>query len=355
MGNQGHSWDDGRRAVEWMQAGAIGDVREVHVWTNRPLAYWPQGIPRPQPQRIATELRWNMPGVMARLANAMGLYSVPDKLPWDLFLGPAPRGRVSPRLSPVQLARVGRLGRWRHRRHGRAPHRSRLLGARSRLPDECRDRVDPVRQVACFPMATTTYYEFPARGSMPPVKLTWYDGGLLPPKPEEIGEEPLNADRRRAARRIEGQVDLRHLRPQLAPAAQVAARALGMPLQKLPRITTSHEMNWSDAAKGKGEASTPFEYAARLTEVMLLGIVALRAGTKIHYDGAKMQITNSANGQRFSEAGISARMEPLTVSVRIRSASGQGTDLRPLELVSGGLEPDYSGRTLMLRYHTGSP
>ena len=47
MGNQGHSWDDGRRAVEWVQAGAIGDVREVHVWTNRPLAYWPQGVPRP--------------------------------------------------------------------------------------------------------------------------------------------------------------------------------------------------------------------------------------------------------------------------------------------------------------------
>ena len=53
MGNQGHSWDDGRKAVEWVQSGAIGDVTEVHVWTNRPLAYWPQGIPRPEPQRIS--------------------------------------------------------------------------------------------------------------------------------------------------------------------------------------------------------------------------------------------------------------------------------------------------------------
>ena len=65
MGNQGHSWDDGRRAVEWVRAGAIGDVREVHVWTNRPLAYWPQGIPRPAPQRNVDDLRWNMSGVMA--------------------------------------------------------------------------------------------------------------------------------------------------------------------------------------------------------------------------------------------------------------------------------------------------
>ena len=146
MGNQGHSWDDGRRAVEWMQAGAIGDVREVHVWTNRPLAYWPQGIPRPQPQRIATELRWNMPGVMARLANAMGLYSVPDTLVVGFVSRPVAERRVSPGLSPVQLARLGRLGRRRDRRHGRAPDRSRLLGARSRLPDERRDRVDAVRQ-----------------------------------------------------------------------------------------------------------------------------------------------------------------------------------------------------------------
>ena len=90
MGNQGHSWPDGRRAVEWLMAGAIGDVTEAHVWTNRPLAYWPQGIPRPQPQRNLNEARWNMAGVMARLSNAMGLYSMPEDLSWDLFLGPGP-------------------------------------------------------------------------------------------------------------------------------------------------------------------------------------------------------------------------------------------------------------------------
>ncbi|HEX4912376.1 MAG TPA: hypothetical protein VFV51_00395, partial [Vicinamibacterales bacterium] len=67
----------------------------------------------------------------------------------------------------------------------------------------------------------------------------------------------------------------------------------GVPPQKLPRIATSHEMNWVEAAKGKTEASCPFDYAARLTEVMLLGIVAMRAGVKIKYDGADMRITNS--------------------------------------------------------------
>jgi predicted dehydrogenase len=100
MGNQGHSWDDGRKVVEWVQAGAIGDVQEVHVWTNRPLAYWPQGIPRPEPHRISTELSWNMSGVLARLANAMGLYAPPDSLSWDLFLGPAPQEEYHPVYHP---------------------------------------------------------------------------------------------------------------------------------------------------------------------------------------------------------------------------------------------------------------
>jgi hypothetical protein len=69
--------------------------------------------------------------------------------------------------------------------------------------------------------------------------------------------------------------------------------SFGKPLQKLLRIAGEHhEMNWVDAAKGKVESSCPFEYAARLTEVMLLGIVALRAGRKIYYDGANMRVTN---------------------------------------------------------------
>ena len=113
----------------------------------------------------------------------------------------------------------------------------------------------------CFPMATTTYYEFPARGSMPPVKLTWYDGGLLPPKPEEIGEEAQRR-RRRAPRRQQGQVDLRHLRPELAPAARVAAGVGREPPQKLPRITDQPRDELGGCGKGQrrgvdARSSTP--------------------------------------------------------------------------------------------------
>src|SRR6185295_5337597 len=69
MGNQGHSWDDARTAVEYVWAGAIGDVKEIHIWTNRPLGYWPQGIPRPAPMKSQPDtLGWNGPGVTERFA-----------------------------------------------------------------------------------------------------------------------------------------------------------------------------------------------------------------------------------------------------------------------------------------------
>ena len=299
MGNQGHSWDDGRRAVEWVQSGAIGDVREAHVWTNRPLAYWPQGIPRPQPQRIATQLRWDMPGVMARLANAMGLYAVPDTLAWDLFLGPAPLVEYHPVYHPFNWRGWPDWGSGAIGDMGAHLIDHAFWALDLGYPTSVETVSTPFNNHACFPMAATTYYEFPARGSMPAVKLTWYDGGLLPPRPEELGEEALDPTGGGLLVGSKGKLlyDTYGLNSRLLPKS--LHDSVGTPPQKLPRITTSHEINWSDAAKGKGNASTPFEYAARLTETMLLGIVALRAGTKIHYDAAKMRITNSAAGNEF--------------------------------------------------------
>src|SRR5204862_342951 len=123
-----------------------------------------------------------------------------------------------------------------------------------------------------------------ARGAMPPVKLTWYDGGLKPNKPEELGDEELNKEGGALLIGSKGKLlyDTYGFKPRLLPKS--LHESFGKPTQKLPRIAGQfHEMNWVDACKGKVEASCPFEYAARLTEVMLLGIVALRAGRKIYY------------------------------------------------------------------------
>src|SRR2546430_9744052 len=91
MGNQGHSSDEGRTAVEYVWAGAIGDVREVHIWTNRPLGFWPQGVPRPAPLKDGPEpLKWSRRAVNTRLAAALcGDYPVPGGLAGVFFLGTA--------------------------------------------------------------------------------------------------------------------------------------------------------------------------------------------------------------------------------------------------------------------------
>jgi hypothetical protein len=86
-------------------------------------------------------------------------------------------------------------------------------------------------------------------------------------------------------------------KPQLLPHA--LHESYGTPKQTIARIPTTHEMNWVEAAKGNTQASSPFSYAARLVEVMLLGVVSLRARTKIYYDAENMRITNSQYANDF--------------------------------------------------------
>jgi predicted dehydrogenase len=311
MGNQGHSHSESRMTVEYIKEGAIGDVHEVHVWTNRPLGYWPQGLPRPKamtPPANGQPLPWNGPGVERRLAAAMaGDYPVPDTLKWDLFLGVA---------QPVDYHPVYHPFNWR----GWVDWGQGALGDMGAhlidfpfwaldlgMPTSVETISTPFNDI-CYPHATTTYYEFPARGNMPPVKLTWYDGGLLPPRPAELGDEMVTDRQGRMV--YKDQVDkdggvmfvgtkgkLMHetygYKPRLLP--QSLHDSYGTPKPILPRIMTTHEMNWVEAAKGNAQSSSPFEYAARLVEVMLLGVVSLRARTKIYYDAENMRITNATS------------------------------------------------------------
>jgi predicted dehydrogenase len=302
MGNQGHSMDDARTAVEYVWSGAIGEVREIHVWTDRPVGYWPQGIPRPKaPIEPLDTLKWDKAGVDARLAAAMaaGNYPIPETLSWDLFLGVGPEVPYHPVYHPFNwrgwidwgCGAIGDMGAhlldvsmW-----------SLNLG----LPTSVETVTSPFNGV-CYPTATMTFYEFPARGLMPAVQLTWYDGGLMPRRPEELGEEPLKAEG--GALLIGSKGKLMHntygRNPRLLPASLQAA--VGKPPQKLARIDKEdHEMNWVDAAKGTTTASCPFEYAAQLTEVMLLGVVSLRSGKKLLYDGANMKVTNVPEANQY--------------------------------------------------------
>jgi predicted dehydrogenase len=295
MGNQGHSRDQARLGYEYITSGAIGDIREIHVWTNRPLGFWPQGVPRPQPmvENPDQPLRWNGPGVDRRLAASLaGNYPIPAGLSWDLFLGVAP---------PVEYHPIYHPGSWR----GWVDWGQGALGdmgahlidhpfwsLKLGYPTSIETKSTPFNGV-CFPHATTTYYEFPSRDRLPAVKLTWYDGGFTPAKPEEMGDEQLNGEGGILYIGTKGKMlqDTYGLNPRFLPDSRNASEK--MPKQVLPRIPhEEHELNWVDAIKGKQEISCPFEYASPLTEVMLLGIVSLRAGGKIYYDGANMKVTN---------------------------------------------------------------
>ncbi len=299
MGNQGHSSDDARLINEYIAAGAIGEVREVHAWTNRPLAYWPQGIPRPRTRPRPDDASWNEDAVMDRLANAMaGNYPKPEGLAWDLFLGPGPVVEYHPLYHPFNwrgwvdwgVGAIGDMGA--HLID--SPFWSLDLG----FPNSVETVSTPFNE-ASYPMATMTYYDFPARGSRPPVKLTWYDGALLPPAVKALGAVQISKDG--GVLYVGDKGALIHetygANPRLLP--QSLHDSVGTPPQKYARIKTSHEMNWVDACKGRAEASSPFPYAAQLTEVMLLGVVSLRAGGRIEYDGANMRITNLPAANAF--------------------------------------------------------
>jgi predicted dehydrogenase len=294
MGNQGHSLDDARTAVEYVQAGAIGDVKEIYIWTNRPLGFWPQGVPRPEPLTVpADTLSWRGFDVNKRIANWLaGDYPVPETLAWDLFLGVAPKVAYHPIYHPFNwrgwidwgMGAIGDMG---------AHLIDHSMWALDLGFPTSVETVSTPFNAASYPLATQTFYEFAARGKMPAVKLTWCDGGLLPPKPAEMGDEELNKEGGALLIGSKGKLlhDTYGMKPRLLPKS--LHESYGKPAQKLPRIPKEeHEMNWVNAAKGKAEASSPFEYAARLTEVMLLGVVALRAGKKIAYDGANMRVTN---------------------------------------------------------------
>ena len=272
MGNQGHSGDDGRRVVELIRGGAIGKVREVHVWTNRPV--WPQGMARPAPQ------------------------PKPASLDWDVWLGPANvdwgyhpyyahfnwRGWV-----PFGVGALGDMG----------AHLIDfpLWALEPGLPTRIETRHSPwggdtnpwdgrgPDEPGSYPLASVTHYEF-GRAKGGPLRLTWYDGGLMPPTPEGMpagsrmdpgGGVLFVGDKGMLMHETYGS------KPTLIGEG-VAERAAAIP-PSLPRIAGGmggHEMNWIRAIRGEEAISSPFEVAVPLTETMLLGMVALRAEQPNH-------------------------------------------------------------------------
>lgn len=289
MGNQGHSGDDGRRVVELIRGGAIGRVSEVQAWTNRPV--WPQGVAKP------------------------AAVTKPATLDWDVWMGPATvdwgynpdyahfnwRGWV-----PFGVGAIGDMGAhlidfpiWALTPGlpTRVETRSTRWGGDTNPWD---DKGPP--ELTSYPLASIVRYVF---GNAPggPLNLTWYDGGLMPETPRGL---PASASMKAGGGvlYIGERGMLMHETYGENPVLigdGVAERAAAIP-RSLPRIRggrEGHEMNWIRAIRGEEVISSPFETGAPLTETMLLGVAALRAGQAIDYDGASGRITNAADANQY--------------------------------------------------------
>ena len=264
MGNQGTAKDSFRTAVEMLQAAVIGKVREVHVWTDRPT--WPQGVDRPE----------------APCAD-------PCHAELGFMAWPRTTATLSPDLCPARLARLVGLRHGGTGRHGLPPDEPGVHGAEARPSDNGGSRV-VAREFRNSPTWSIICYEFPARGDLPPLKLTWYDGGKLPPaellpgrKLSPMGELFIG-DR--------GMIYNQDLLPE---ADFVGYKP---PQPSLPR-SPGHHAEWIRACKGGPPAMSNFDYAAQLTEMVLLGNVALRVGKKIHWDGDNMKCIDCPEADQY--------------------------------------------------------
>lgn len=280
MGNQGQAGDAPRRLQEMIHDGAIGSIEEVHVWTDRPnrgLAdtYWPQGVKRPE----------DTP-------------PVPESLDWDLFTGPAPLRPYHPSYHPF---------RWR----GWLDYGTGALGDIGCHSFDAVFRIlnlkYPISIQATstlvngesFPLGSIVTYDFPARGEMPPLRLTWYDGGLRPPRLADMGSNIQMGAGGVLYIGSKGVILNNRILPQSLDEAYQRPEPY---LESSP----GHRQEWILACKGGEPAGSNFDWAGPLTETVLLGNIALRPELRekmsfqnLHFDAENLSFPNIPEADLF--------------------------------------------------------
>jgi len=272
MGNQGFSKEGTRLLAEWVAAGAVGNVTEVHLWTDRPI--WPQGIEERPPAKPA-----------------------PAHLEWDLWVGPAPYRDYHDLLHPFAwrgwwdfgCGALGDMGC-----HGMAPI---FFALKLGYPTAVEAETSGVLPESA-PLWSIVRYEFPSRGDLPPVKLTWYDGKKKPSRPEELEEGRELPDNGTLLVGDKGKILVVDESPRLIPEAKM--REFRRPPKTLPRIPAgNHHQDWFLACRGERPACSNFDFAGPLTEAVLAGNVAIRAGKRLEWDGPGMKARNAPEADRF--------------------------------------------------------
>jgi predicted dehydrogenase len=261
MGTQNHEHPGYQRLVEWLQDGVIGPVTQVHIMTDRPGKWWPQGVALPS-ERPA----------------------IPSHLDWELWQGPASRRDYHPAYVPFRWR-----GWWDYGCGAIGDMAIHLMdpafwGLQLAGPVQVRSEGPPADPWSA-PSKMKTRFRFGPRGDMPAVELFWYEGDAVPPL--DIAEQlPVNGSLFIGR---EGRIAIAHDGfPKLLPEEKFVDFK-----PPAPRLTPSpgHHRQWIDAAKGEGKTSSPFEYAGPFTECVLLGNIAFRTGQEIVYDPAAGRVT----------------------------------------------------------------
>jgi predicted dehydrogenase len=312
MGNQGTAENGLRRAVEIIRAGVIGPVKEVHVWTNRPI--WPQGadaILRVGGARAAA---------LAALHGKSAEFkptSAPKHVHWDEFLGTAPARPYDPIYHPFSWRGwwdfgTGALG-------DMACHTANMAFMALKLGYPTSIVADQVQDLnsETGPTGARIVFQFPEREGMVPVKFTWYEGidgnrhKYLPTASLFHGQTPVDS-----GSLLVGEKGILYSPNDYGASYQflgkdakdIEAEAKKVP-QSLPRNGRGDDgmkAEWVEAIKsGKPEtAMSNFDYAAMLAETILLGNVAIRSGkgVKLEWDGPNMRVTNRPEAERFVKA-----------------------------------------------------
>jgi predicted dehydrogenase len=271
MGNQGTASTSMRESVEIIRSGALGDVHEVLVWSNRPI--WPQGLNRPSETP-----------------------PVPKELDWNLWLGPAPKRPYNEAYLP--FAWRG----WKAFGTGAVGD----MGCHTlNMPFMALNLVNPISVHAevfeatdeSYPKRSIIHFTFPKRGDLVPCKLTWYDGSLKPKGDVLMGQElpgsgcVVIGDKGRLSAR-----DDYGGNHELLPVAKYADYQLPSPT--LPR-SPGHYEEWIRACKGGDKAMSNFDYASALTETALLGNLAVLTEEPIYWDAEGMRAINCPKADRF--------------------------------------------------------
>ena len=280
LGNQGHANEQMRLICEWIQDGAIGDVREVHTFVD-----------------YSNSCIGDLPKMSEK-------HKIPAGLDWDLWLGPAPYRQYNPMYLPEKWRSwrqfgTGSPGDWIC--HTVDPS---FLALKLKHPTSIEavevGGYDPVAHKETFPPRAKIRFEFAARENMPPVTLYWYYGGLMPERPSEMEPERkwsyagglLIGDKGKMIHDSHGAQGLRII-------PEVKMQEYDRPPKTLPR-SPGHMMEWIKACKGQGKTESNFEYGGPLTELaMLANISTFFPKTKLEWDPVNMMFPNYPEAEKY--------------------------------------------------------